>query len=70
MSLEYVTDMGDQTIDVSANTRKFQTSLVIKQDLNKSGILSVLQKVEADIPPPPTREAPKTLTPSAPASGY
>ena len=70
MSLEYVTDMGDQTIDVSANTRKFQTSLVIKQDLNKSGILSVLRKVEQDSPPPLTRDEPVTLTPSAPSSGY
>lgn len=34
----------DQNMDVSASTRKFQTSVVVKQDAGKSGILSYLQE--------------------------
>jgi len=65
MSIEslYDTNMGDQTLDVSASTRKFQTSIVIKQDLNKSGLLSLLQKVEQETSPPPTTQAPQTVRP-------
>ena len=40
------TDVGDQTINVAAADRKFQTSVIVKQDPNKSGILSFLRKVE------------------------
>ena len=32
----YDTDMGEQTIDVSASTRKFQTSVIIQQDPSKT----------------------------------
>lgn len=34
----------NQTIDVSAASRKFQTSIIIQQDPDKSGILGVLSK--------------------------
>lgn len=37
-------DPGDQNIDIAASTRKFQQSIIIKQDPNKSGILSFLAK--------------------------
>ena len=59
----YDTNMGDQTLDVSASTRKFQTSIVIKQDSNKSGVLSLLQKVEQETSPAPTTQAPQTVRP-------
>jgi hypothetical protein len=58
------TEVGNQTIDVSASTRKFQTSIIVKQDEGKSGILSFLQKVEEATPQVPTRTAPQTMRPS------
>jgi len=58
------TEVGSQTIDVSASTRKFQTSIIVKQDEGKSGILSFLQKVEEATPQVPTRTAPQTMRPS------
>jgi len=66
----YDTDMGDQTIDVSAATRKFQTSVIVKQDPNKDGILSFLESIEEEVPMPPTSQAPQTVRPSTPQGGY
>lgn len=43
------TDVGSQTIDVSAGTRKFQTSIIVKQDEGKSGILSFLEKLKKQL---------------------
>lgn len=60
---QYETDFDNQLIDVSAATRKFQTSVIVKQDPNKSGILSFLESVEAEVPAPPTRQAPQTMRP-------
>lgn len=57
-------DVGSQTIDVSAGTRKFQTSIIVKQDEGKSGILSFLEKVEKATPQAPTQTAPQTMRPS------
>ena len=57
------TDMGEQTIDVSASTRKFQTSIIVKQDPNKGGILTFLQGFEEQSPPPPRRREPQTIRP-------
>jgi hypothetical protein len=59
----YDTDMGEQTIDISASTRKFQTSVIIQQDPSKNGILSFLEAVEQETPAPPTRQAPQTMRP-------
>ena len=63
------TDVGAQTIDVSASTRKFQTSIIVKQDEGKSGILSFLQKVEEATPQAPTQTQPQTMRPST-QGGY
>lgn len=41
----YESDGFDQSMDVSASTRKFQQSIIVKQDPNKSGILSFLSTV-------------------------
>tara|TARA_B100001113_G_scaffold330057_1_gene305377 strand:+ start:179 stop:418 length:240 start_codon:yes stop_codon:yes gene_type:complete len=54
MSSQYITDMGDQSIDISATERKFQTSIIVKQDPNKSGILSFLEQVEREVPGAPS----------------
>jgi hypothetical protein len=37
-------DTGDQSLNIAASTRKFQQSIIVKQDPNKSGILSFLAK--------------------------
>ena len=59
----FETEDFDEQTDVSASTRKFQNSIIITQDPNKSGILSVLEKVEEQIPQPPKRIEPKTMRP-------
>ena len=66
----YDTDMGEQTIDISASTRKFQTSVIIKQDPSKSGILSFLESVEEETLAPPTRQTPQTMRPRRQEGGY
>jgi len=66
----YDTDMGDQSIDVSASTRKFQTSVIVKQDPNKGGIISFLENVEQVLPSPPIRQAPQTVRPRRQQGGY
>ena len=54
----------DQNMDVSASTRKFQQSIVVKQDPNKAGILSFLATVEEETQQQPQRQDPQTLRPS------
>ena len=66
----YETEFGNQRMDLSSTTIKFQTSLVIQQDPNKSGILSFLEKVEEEIPPTPTRTSPQTVRPTRRQGGY
>jgi len=63
------TNVGTQMIDVSASTRKFQTSIVVKQDKNKSGILSFLEAVQETVPQAPRRQSPQTIRPSS-QGGY
>ncbi len=60
----FETNVGTQNIDVSASTRKFQTSVIVKQDANKSGILSFLEKVEATTPQTPIQATPQTMRPT------
>jgi len=59
----FETEGFDEQLDVSAATRKFQTSIVVQQDPNKAGILSVLEKVEEQVPEPPRRREPQTIRP-------
>lgn len=65
----FETNVGTQNIDVSVSTRKFQTSVVVTQDANKSGILSYLEKVEQSTPQTPTQTAPQTMRPNT-QGGY
>ena len=60
----YETNVPKQSIDISASTRKFQTSIIITQDPNKSGILSFLENIEETTAQPQTRTAPQTMRPS------
>ena len=67
----YELDMGDQSIDVSATKRKFQTSVIVTQDPAKSGILSILRVIPPqETPTTQTSPTPQTATPSEPAGGY
>ena len=69
IQIYFDSEVGSQTIDVSASTRKFQTSIIVKQDEGKSGILSFLQKVEETTPQAPVRTPPQTIRPST-QGGY
>ena len=67
----YELDMGDQSIDVSATKRKFQTSVIVTQDAAKSGILSILRVIPPqETATTQTSPTPQTATPSAPTGGY
>ena len=64
------TDTGfDQSMDVSASTRKFQISVIVTQDAGKSGILSYL---EPPVSIAAGSESYQTLSqiPERPASDY
>ena len=60
MSQLYDEDMGDQSIDISASKRKFQTSIRVTQDPNKDGIISFLEDVDRELPYAAS-QAPETL---------
>lgn len=45
----------DESFDPSASTRKFQTSMIIKQDPQRSGVLFFLSEKISSETPPPTR---------------
>ncbi len=64
MSNLYDENMGDQTLNVSSTQRMFQSSIVVKQDAEKSGILSFLQEVEKSMAAPPQRQSPQTMRPT------
>ena len=66
----YESDGFDETMDVSASTRKFQQSIIVKQDPNRSGILSYLSKVEEETQQQPQRQSPQTQRPSRRQGGY
>lgn len=66
----YDTDMGDRSLDVSAATRQFQTSIIVKQDENKGGILTFLKQVAETTQSPPTEQAPQTMRPRRRQGGY
>ena len=53
----------NENMDVSATTRDFQTSQVVKQDGSKSGILSFLEKQEKHETPTESDES-QTFQPS------
>lgn len=51
-------------MDVSASTRKFQQSIIVVQDPNKSGILGFLSEVEQSTQAQPQSTSPQTQRPS------
>ena len=63
-------NVGEQTMDISATNRKFQQSVIVKQDPNKSGILSFLQVVKEETPSQPERQESATMLVSNEAGTY
>jgi len=57
-------------MDVSASTRKFQTSVIIKQDPNKSGILTFLSQLEQETDQQSAMRSEPTLKPQRRQDGY
>lgn len=72
MSIDNFYESGgfDETMNVSASSRKFQQSIIVKQDPNKSGILSFLKEAEEETTQQPQRRAPQTQRPSRRQGGY
>ena len=66
----YDSEGFDASMDVSASTRKFQQSIVVKQDPNKAGILSFLANIEEESTPLPTRQPAPTMRPQRREGGY
>ena len=66
----YDTDGFGGTLDVSAEKIKFQTSIIITQDANKSGILSFLIEVEQTSTPLPSSTSGQTIRVSDQGTGY
>ena len=59
----YQSEGFDAKMDISASTRKFQTSIIINQDPNKAGILNFLSKLEEENPQPNLQVSEPTLKP-------
>lgn len=72
MSIDNFYESGgfDETMNVSASSRKFQQSIIVKQDPNKSGILSFLKEAEEETTQQPQRRVPQTQRPSRRQGGY
>lgn len=66
----YDTDDFGGILDVSAEKIKFQTSIIIVQDANKSGILSFLTQVEQTSTPLPSSTSGQTIRVSDQGTGY
>lgn len=66
----YETNVPSAAIDVSISTRIFQTSIIIKQDPQKSGILSFLQVLDDSRNPPAATSQAPTIRPSRQTGGY
>jgi len=61
----FISDGFDQKINTAALERDFQQSIIIKQDPNKSGILSFLSKIEQETGATrPQRQSPPTQRPT------
>ena len=63
-------DIGVQTMDIAASSRKFQQSVIVKQDPNKSGIISFLQVVEEETQSQPERRGSATILVNNEAGTY
>tara|TARA_R100000734_G_C3303729_1_gene94265 strand:+ start:331 stop:552 length:222 start_codon:yes stop_codon:yes gene_type:complete len=67
----FVFEGFEQEVNVSISDRDFQQSIVIKQDPNKSGILSFLSKIEQQTSSNrPERVAPPVFRPRRDYGGY
>ena len=59
----FESDGFSEGLNVSSTTRKFQTSVIVKQDSNKSGILKFLAEYEESLPVAERRK-PETQRPA------
>ena len=67
----YESDGFDQSMDVSASTRKFQQSIIVKQDPKKSGILAFLSTAEQETTQQPQQQGSQsTMVSSRNPTGY
>lgn len=66
----YDTEGFEELTNVSINNRMFQSSIVIKQDPNKSGILSFLRKVEDQQTSQSESQQGSSIRPSDSPGGY
>ena len=60
----YETEGFEGSVDPSSETRKFQVSVIIKQDTNRSGVLSFLEQVEESSVALPTSSPSQTTRPT------
>lgn len=70
MSRFYDDSGFDATIDISASTRKFQQSIIIKQDPNKAGILSFLSEAASTSTTTTPQATSQTIRPQRRQGGY
>ena len=66
----YETEGFEGTMDPTSESRKFQVSIVISQDKDKSGILSFLQQIEESSVGLPTSTPAQTVRPSSGTEDY
>ena len=64
MDYFFDTEVGEQSMDVSASTRKFQQSIIVVQDPNKAGALASLREAEESTTQQPQASAAQTQTPT------
>ena len=67
------TNFESDVLNIESNNRKFQRSIIIRQDRNKSGIISLLENdIITDAPTVSTQPTSQgqTLRPTAPEGGY
>ncbi len=60
----YETEGFEANLDVSSSNRKFQISVIVKQDPQKTGILQFLTESEQSGQSQPTSSQPSTIRPS------
>jgi len=66
----FETQVPPRTIDVSDPEERTQTSLIIKQDPSKSGVLRFLEAISESQPELPERTETSTFRPSTAPGGY
>ena len=66
----FTTEVPERTIDISVSEERIQTSLIIKQDPSKSGILGFLETIADAQPDVPESIETDTFRPTTAPGGY